>query len=103
MAASAPERRSYQLEKIRTGLREQLNKCSVNKKRDSFKITHEAQILLTEPEERAMFRQLDASHGEVFKLELAFTPIRRGRPTKRVTSIQVTAIRWKRLQKRAPS
>lgn len=99
MPKDALEERSTQLEKIRSKLRSNLDTCSTNMRRDRFVVSHEASILLTRSEERAMQRHLDASHGHQFIIGVEFTQIRRRRPTRHVTSIEVNAIRRQRKRK----
>ncbi|USN97090.1 MAG: hypothetical protein H6797_02770 [Candidatus Nomurabacteria bacterium] len=92
MSSSDLEVRSSKLETIRQELRKYLESCLRMKNRSHFNIQFEAPIQLTSSEERAMKRQIDASHGDLFVIDMTFLPKRRRRGST-VTHISIKANR----------
>lgn len=90
------ERRSYALEKIRRDLRKYLDSCFKKSeqplRQSAFEISYESKILLSPSEEKAMTRQIDASHGDLFGIRMSYTSKRRRRHPS-VTNITVKASR----------
>ena len=101
MPADALEERSKKLESIRSRLRDQLDKCDKMARRTHFVITQETEIHLSPSEENAMFRHIDASHGDIFLLDVTFTVLRRGRRRIETTRIDVNVVRRQRARRRS--
>lgn len=92
MSISDPEVRSQKLDVIRTELRKYLDSCIKMKARSSFNIQYEAALQLTSSEKIAMARQVDASHGDVFDMEVSYSDTHR-RNRRPVTHIAIKAKR----------
>lgn len=92
MSTDALEQRSQDLEDVRHTLRKHLDKCLGIKRTPFFTIQHETDLIFTPSEEKAMQRQLQASHGHLYELDVTFIPKRR----RRRQSIVVIVIKAKR-------
>ena len=99
MSAEAPEKRSQQLETIRSLLRKQLDKCEGMTTRSHFAITQDTAVKLTPSEERAIVRHVNVAYGDIFLVDTTFATLRTGRRRVETTRINVDVTRRQRRRK----